>query len=594
MSKVEQLSSSYADYYTRLGDRLNSGAILKDLPQWICKNTTLRGAPWSFKDHEFQIDIIRDQSPEYDVQKCSQVGLSEVQARAALGIASIMSGKTIIYVMPHNKLAALFAKSRVDPIIEGSRALKQQMKVGSDSALMKQIGSSFIHFAGAESERSAISIPAQVLMIDEYDFCKMKVLGLFNSRTRHAQDEAMKRRFSTPTVSNYGISRRIAMSSKKRYFVKCIRCGHRQAPVFANDVVIPGFDKPFLEIDKDDFLNFAYKFDDAYLKCQRCGKELDSSLRVASLREWVDEHPTRQTGYLVKPFDLISHNTTVSVIRQRLDYESDQDYWNFVQGEPLDTDQNKINDVVVEACTIGDQLDDGEGWCIGIDVGKVCHIMIGKRIGGRRIVANIGKIRLSAGPLLPQICEIVDKFKFSRIVIDAGPDVSLPAGLQDKYGHQYVNPCVYVKAKKSEMTWYVLNEETGVVNASRTKALDNYVETINKGKWQFPRCQVMKEVRAHMQQMVRVEQADDEGEMVAVWETSSITNHFFHAGFYLHCAMEMDDAGAGSGIPIAPTDIHGIRVGGAKIELKKTMAQRGMSSDSSMANGLASMLGRIS
>lgn len=592
MTKIDQLGGAYADYYTRLGDRLNSGAILKDLPQWICKNTTLRGSPWSFKDHEFQIEIVRDQSPEIDIMKCSQVGMSEVQARSALGILSIMSGKTLIYVMPHNRLAAIFAKSRVDPIIEGSHALKAQVRTGSDSSMMKQIGSSFIHFAGAESERSAISIPAQILIVDEYDFCKMKVLGLFNSRVRHAQDEAIKHRFSTPTVSNYGIARRYAMSSRKRYMVKCVYCNHWQATNFTADVVIPGFDKSFNEIGKDDFLNAAYKFEQAYLACQHCKKEIDSSLAIAERREWVASFPMKQTGYAVKPFDLISHNATVSIIQQRLGYESDQDYWNYVHGEPLDTDQNKINDAVVDQCTVGDEILGGEGWCLGIDVGKVCHIVVSKRAGGRRVVAWIGKVRLTAGPLLPQIQEIADKYTFSRIVIDAGPDVSLPAGLQGKYGHQFVNPCVYVKPKKGEMTWYVLKQETGVVNASRTRALDNFVDTVNKGKWQWPKCALMKEAREHMQQMVRVEQADDEGEIEAVWETASTTNHFFHAAFYAHCAMEMDEEGAGSSLYVVPLDIHGVTMGGNVIQTKKTMAQKGMSGES-VGDSMAVMLGRL-
>ena len=576
MSKKETLSARYADYFTRIGDKLNSGTVLRDLPEWIARNTTLNGSPFSFKDHEFQLDILRDQAPEIDCMKCSQIGLSEIQVRASLGIASIMTGKTLIYVMPHNRMVSKFAKSRFDPVIQGSSKLRTQMMNGVDSSEMKQIGSSFILFAGAEATSSAISTPAQILIIDEYDFCNMTVLGKFSSRLRHAMKEALVRRFSTPTVSNYGIARNYKFTDKKRYFVKCLHCGTKQAPSFATSVVIPGFNKDFNEIDKDDFLYPQYKFDDAYLRCEKCGKSLEESFGIPELREWVPENSLiqRRSGYAIKPFDLIATNPTVSIIQQRLGYNNDQDYWNFVHGEPRDTDQNKVNDAMVEACTVGEQLLEGTGWYIGMDVGKICHFMVGKRIGPKRIVAFCGKIRLTEGDLKKQAIEIANLYGFIRFVIDAGPDVSLPAGLQTHFGISYVNPCVYVKPKKGEMTWYTYKDDTGVVNASRTKAFDHYVETINKGKWVYPRSDIMKEVRAHMGEMVRVETADEEGELTATWESASTSTHFFHAGFYLHLAMEMDEEGEGAALH-SPVGVSGVRIGSA-LDAKKPLDAQSM------------------
>ncbi len=236
----------------------------------------------------------------------------------------------------------------------------------------------------------------------------------------------------------------------------------------------------------------------------------------------------------------------------------------------------------------------GSGWYIGIDVGKICHIMIGRKAGNRRIVCYIGKIRLQDGDLLTQAIEIMNRFGFSRTVIDAGPDISLPSGLQQKFGHTFVNPCVYVRPKAKELSWFDFDEDTGVVTASRTKALDNYVATLNKGLWQFPRCDLAKkEMIEHMKQMVRVEQVDEHGDKTATWETATTSNHFFHAGFYLHCAMEMDESDANQSLIGLPLGITSARIGGNR-EITTNKGFRASSdANSAEISALAGMLGRM-
>ena len=69
-------------------NRMKSGAYnkfnLTNLDEWLTKYTKLDGKPYSFKDREFQIDIIRDPSKTQIVMKPAQTGLSELSYRFAV------------------------------------------------------------------------------------------------------------------------------------------------------------------------------------------------------------------------------------------------------------------------------------------------------------------------------------------------------------------------------------------------------------------------------------------------------------------------------------------------------------------------------
>lgn len=580
----------YHDYQTRLADKLNSGEILKELPTWITKHTRLNGKPFSFKDHEYMLGILQDQSQEADIMKCSQIGLSELQIRFILSYLHVTQGKTAIYVMPHLVAAKTFTKTRIDSVIDDSPMLKASVRAGSDSSTLKQIGTSFLHIGGAESVKAGISTAAQVLIIDEYDFCNMRVLGIYNSRTRHSTLVMLKRRFSTPTVSNYGISLNVLRSDGHRYMCKCVRCGDVQAPDFYKQVIIPGYDKEFKEFDVEDLGNPRYKVEDAYIACIKCKRELDTSLGNADLREWVPERPLmRNRGYAVKPFDLISHNTTASTILQMRDYPLVQDYKNFVHGEPCDTDENKVNDATVAKCCTGEWLENGNGWYIGIDVGKICHITVGRKMNRKRHVVWFGKVRVSDGDLTQQIAAIMDRFGFARTVVDHGPEITVPDGLQKRFGKDVVHPCVYIKGRKDNPIWYDLKSEadqTGYVNVTRTKGIDSFVQSVNSGGWIFPNVQEMETVRKHLQQMVRVESMNEDGEMEARWTKATDADHYFHSLVYLHTAMELDETEFNAANFFAPTNIAGIHVGPIATPNRSIISGTGTSS-------LAQMFGRM-
>lgn len=534
------IPSEYADSYARLMDRLFEGETLSNMGNWLCENTTLNGDPFNFKHHEFQIDIANERGLEVTVKKCSQVGLTELCVRIMLALMMISNGKTGIYVLPSAKFASKFAKSRFDPVISASPIIKRAVRAANDSSEMKIIGNSILHIGGAASDTQAISVPANILFIDEYDFCRQSVITKYASRLRHNLDGGMRRRFSTPTVGGYGISQQFALSSQKYYLCKCSKCGEWQAPDFNTQVRIAGFDKTFSEFEKEDLQNPLFDVEGAYIECVKCGGRLDEDLANPALRAWVPKFPARShVGYHVRPFDLILYNSTKRIIQQLAEYSTRQDFENFVMGEEFNSDENQVNVSTMRSCMVLPEAVPN-GCYLGVDVGKTCHYFIGKKSGCNRYIFKTGTLR---GDILKQLVELFRDYNIVRAVIDHGPDFTLGQNWREACGPEWISQCVYVRGSQKNPTYFDLDEETGMVAAARTKGFDVMVRELNLGRWKFPNDETNKDTLiSHFKVLKRVEEINDNGERVARWTSTSDIDHYFHAGFYCMLAMDLDEA----------------------------------------------------
>lgn len=550
----------YADFYIRLKDSLIGGDIFKNIADWLCQNTMLGGQKFSFFEHEFQIAIASDPSEEGCIKKCSQVGLTELAIRIALAYLCISGNRSLIYVLPTSKFARKFATSRIDPVIEKSAKISDMLVTAVDGAEMKRFGDSFLYINGAANQDQAISVPAEGLFVDEYDFCDPTVLTTYNSRSRHAKTP-FKRRWSTPTVDGYGIDLEYEESRQSRYLVKCNHCEKWAEPDFERDVHIPGFSEEFDKFDRDDLSNPAYSISSAYIACEHCGRSLDEAMADPKRRQWVEKFPTRaKAGWWVQPFDLISRNSTEKTLRQYSEYHRVQDYYNFVLGRSYTTKNAKFNEALLKKLTRLMEQAAQAGMCVGIDVGKMCYVIIGKKIDNKYHVTQIVKVRLAAdNSLTKQLSELIKSVKASKIVIDAGPDFELVNNLKGIFGER-LNPCVYVPDNNKISSYYEVStqEKTeGVVSAQRTKGFDSLVEAANASKFVYPECEETHEFRTHLKGMKRVEITQPNGELAARWQKVGV-DHYMHALFYFKLACDMIDSPEATKVIRAPAVISGV------------------------------------
>lgn len=555
------LHREHRNYLDRIRSQSAHVFDLAQVPKWLEKNTrdpSDPDRPWSFKAHEYQPEILSDLSDEVVVQKCSQVGASEMWVRLVIGMLALSKSMTLIYVLPTTGFARKFAKARIDPVIAMSPTVRDMVNYEVDSSELKQIGNSFLYIAGSYGQNSAISVPARGLFQDEVDFCNQTTLTTFNSRLGHSKPgEYYKRSFSTPTVNKFGINLMFEGSSQASYTVRCRSCRDWVAPNYMEDVEIPGYDGTIFTFEKDDLNNPRVEVDRAFIRCPSCRSEIpQADLCDPSLRKWVHRHPDRaKRGYQILPIDVPTINPPSRTIRQITEYERKKDWVNFKIGYPYDDAESSFLDDV-----IGNHLEKGgiprpdddytgrltSGTVFGLDVGKTSWfsvLMPGQSRDSKAIYFE--RIRQDGNNYLGQrVLFLIKVFGCVKGVVDAGPDISVSKFLVDNNPEGRVWACYYVRQQKGVLENYKLNESEGLLTASRTGTMDSMAKRINNARTTFCDGPEIATVRDHLSNLKRVESRTDDGELVANWITTG-DDHYGHSLNYAHIAMDMLASGAG-------------------------------------------------
>src|SRR5882762_2250341 len=138
-----------------------------------------------FKNHRFMLDVYADRSDDMVCIKSAQVGFS---------IFAILSSfhelkyekRNILYALPTKNVVQDFVVPKVNPLISSNPLIAQEM--GSDSVSLKKVGDRFIYFKGGFSEREAISVSVDTLVIDELDrMPDQQIVNMFDSRLQAAE-----------------------------------------------------------------------------------------------------------------------------------------------------------------------------------------------------------------------------------------------------------------------------------------------------------------------------------------------------------------------------------------------------------------------
>lgn len=566
---------------SRLRMHVEGGNSVDRLSDWLASNTSSPKDPnkkWSFDGHEYQIEILNDTTPELDARKCSQVGFSEITARQALGIAAIRQGIHIIYTLPTAAFSRVFTKSRVDPVIESSKTLRDMLSKEVDGSEQKRIGNSFVYFRGTIGQQSAISIPASALIHDELDFSDLDNVTTYSSRLGHeAESDIFKRRFSTPTSSGRAIDAGFKEGSQKYYAVRHDPCGKLVIPDFFADSVIPGYDGDTLKLRAEDLRVPRYQFDLAYLKCPDCGKPISQeNLINPAKRQWVAKYPERsKASYQVSPFDVAKINPPSRTWRQMGDFKRYADWVNFKCGLTSDDADNSVlpeiferdnahgNFYTVPFFTPKDYIKGDEpmlwGTYAGLDVGKTSWFTVGIRepynwahpSERRRMkVLYVERIEQNGEDWLNErLGQLIQLFGISKLVVDAAPDFTTSMGIVRRFpGLAYA--CRYVPNVRRTENGLVNSEAdelSGVVQSYRTGTLDDLVKELNEGGMILP--QMPEEERdtltKHLKSLKKAPKVNDQGEAdpdKMVWETvGNDGDHYAHSLNYLRIAESLDE-----------------------------------------------------
>lgn len=553
------LLPEYDSFLERVEVGLSKSVDLSKIPEWIVKNTRdprNKRLRWSFKDHEFQMDIVSEAAAHVVVRKCSQVGLSECSVRLTLAII-YMRDLTGIYVLPTKAFVNKFSVDRIDTVVDNSPTLSARKSKDTYNINLKRIGDASLYVAGSFSPADAISVPAQFLVRDEYDFCKQSVLTNFDSRLGHnKQGEDFRRDFSTPTVANFGIDRLFQRGDQRYFAVKHDLCGKWVVTNFMDHVVVPGFDGTPRDLEKYHLADPSVNPDGAYLMCPDCRRPISQANLVdASKRRWVAKHDGRDIhSYQVQPYDVAAINPPSRTIKQLEDYALKKDWVNFKVGEVHEDSESAFSPEAVHLFRNGPPLTWVEGTSmrtrcyIGIDVGAISWIVIGMKFGGKLRVVHIEQVicRGTDDALFERVVAIFAALGPAFCVVDSMPDFNTADKITRKFPDRAL-ACEYADKLSSPLVTLDVKEERRVVRAHRDKRFDLLVKLYNTGAIEW--ANDLKDIHImakHVQGMKKMRRLDedsaasstDETGMAMHWEKTD-DDHYLHALNYMHIAADL-------------------------------------------------------
>lgn len=535
----------------------------RDLAAWIEKNTYIGGKLFSFKDHEYQHKILDDEAPELVIRKSAQTGISELCLRSAAGLVMIMPGSFRIgYTFPTATFAGDYAKTRFNPIVTTSPALRSAISSDDiDKAEIKTFGvGKEIYFKGAATGNAAISTTLDMLIHDELSFSDDDVIGDYSSRVIHSAYK-WKWSLSTPTYPGDPIDLAFSASRRNWNLCRCHHCGNRFVPDYYEHVKIPGWNKHLDEITKENLHLVDYAH--AQFLCPKCGRE--ASLQLEH-REWVCENPSENhiaTGIQVQPFDAPNVVTLQDLIIGSTKYATKTKFRQFALGRPAADGENGLIADDLERCAVQIAQSPCSTHVLGIDLGLVCHFVVGGVLPDGRVIA-VHRRRVPLRDFRQEYAAICTQYRITVKVSDIQPYTDLIMSLSETdpmlFGGVYVSRGsmeVYDVRKKDEDRQSAL-ANLRQVNINRNALFDKIMSMMRPApdaepEILFNRGDDWELFKTHMTDMKRATATLRNGEFTSMWQKSNRGNdHYHHAVGYMWVAAQIRGvAGSSAGVALS-------------------------------------------
>lgn len=434
-----------------------------------------------FTNHRFMIDFYADDCDDIVSRKSAQVGFSVAAILKSIHEAKY-GGLNIIYALPTNNVVSDFVKPKVNPLITSNPSL--EAIVSDSSVSFKRIGNRNLFFKGGYSDREAISITGDVLVIDEYDrMPDMGVVNTFDSRLQ-ASKTPKRWRFSNPSQVGFGVDGLYQDSNQLHWFVTCSHCQHEW----------------YMEWQPDGKAHYVDKDQEIYV-CGKCEKEIyDEDRRMG---RWVAKYPNRRRhGYWFS--QMMAPWVTAKRIVEQYEESNIEFFHNFVLGKaytPTDmiVDREAIlratapSNVVKTQVVIG--VDQDAGGCY-----YVCMTPMG--IFDHGYVDSWEKIEHL-------------KLMYNAVVVcDPNPYQAMPRQMSAKYSDWYL--CYFKNVEgQSAIQW---KDKEQVVYADRTRVIDIVANEIVHAKMLFrERPHQLEDIIAHWNNLYRTTEEKDDGRIKSVW-----------------------------------------------------------------------------
>lgn len=188
----------------------------------------------------------------------------------------------ILIVMPSEQLASSASENRLQPLIQDSARMREEMPSDPDrfKKLEYQMRGCTLNWVGSNSPGNLASRPVRYLILDEVDKYPVdngaegNAIALAIQRTKTFWNRRIFM-LSTPTTEHGNIWRNYLKGDQRKYFIPCKTCGHMQ-------------DLKWKQVRFDATLPAAEAARRGYYECESCGARWSDADKIDAMPkgEW--------------------------------------------------------------------------------------------------------------------------------------------------------------------------------------------------------------------------------------------------------------------------------------------------------------------
>lgn len=555
----------YANHIRRVKDAVRNVYTLKTLSKWVEKHIYLDGKPLDFTSiHYFQRQILDDTARINNVVKPAQIGITTVTIAFMLAALATQRRMHVIYALPSASDAQKMSTTKINPLIYASPEVLRLVNAEVNSNELKQIGENFLYIRGTKSETAALSVSADILVLDELDRCDPDTVKQFRSRLQ-ASPHKIVRQFSTPTIEGVGISKEAETSRRYRHFATCEHCDHTWLPTYHKDIRIPGSTIPLEEVNRHNLKDLNWR--EAHWECPNCHK--DPNLHMSRLK-WVCENPLdnyEANTYYITPITAYGILTPDYLVRSSTEFNTRAEFLNQVLGETASEVNDQLTVLDIEKATTTADLDSSSLHFFGADMGLTCTVAVGRlTLEQQLLVVHREQVPLANFEVRRR--ELCSKYRCLISVHDTFPYTDLIQRLTGYDPNAY--GAIFTTSKSPEMFTVAQKDDTpkeGKLNLrlakiNRTAALDALLAKFKRGEVLIRSCEQDALYTKQYLDMRRTQVLDKRTqEMIFQWvKSSDAEDHGFFALLYLLVACKLYGTASPGAVPSSMKLVHTFKV----------------------------------
>lgn len=521
--------------YETATSKLRRTAITK-ASKWSMNYRITKDGSWSFKYHPWTREMV-DENGDWCGKKAAQMGFTEVCLNRAFFSIDILK-TSVLYILPSKTPDATdFSADRFDSALEMSPHLSDMFS-NVKNVGHKRAGSVSLYLRGARSRSGLKSIPAGIIIFDEFDEMLKSMVILAEERSS-GQSYSQDIRISTPTLPGIKIDEEYENSSKEIFTFKCPHCSRRVHLDHENCLVVCGDSVTDPDIRK------------TYIQCPECKVPIPHERKHHYFADgvWV---PSR-SDYIKRGFHVPQHYSCslepwkIARLAMLAEYDpkAEAELWNSKYGLAKETKGARVKDDDYFKCFVdrksGEYPTIISGIVMGIDVGSYFNVVIKSfhvsNWDGRVETFNssclVDTILVTKVKHIHEVDDLIKRWRPVNFCIDANPEVRIAQELCSKY------PKIGYRVQYSKNTSKEFNGiNDDFILAGRTYWLDMTLGRYRQpGKLITLPKDITSEHKEHIQNIIKHYSRDNsENEYVANYLNVG-PDHYGHAENYSEIAI---------------------------------------------------------